>query len=47
MMQKENQILCLDGLEVVGIGLDIWMLIMIKNLFLQRKNNTGRTWMFM
>jgi hypothetical protein len=41
-MQKENQILCHDGLEVVGIGLGIWMHIMIKNLLLQRKNSIGR-----
>jgi hypothetical protein len=46
-MQKENQILCLDGLEVVGIGLGIWMRIMINSLYLRRKSSIGRMWMFM
>jgi hypothetical protein len=46
-MQKENQILCQDGLEVADIGLDIWMHIMISSLSLQKKNSTGKMWMFM
>jgi hypothetical protein len=46
-MQKENQILCQDGLEVAGIGLDIWMHIMINSLYHQKKSNIGRMWMFM
>jgi hypothetical protein len=41
-MRKENQILCQDGLEVVGIGLDIWMHITISSLWLQKKSNIGR-----
>jgi predicted ATPase len=41
-MQKENQILCQDGLEVADIGLDTWMLIMIKSLFLQKRSSIGR-----
>jgi hypothetical protein len=44
---EESQILCLDGLEVVGIGLDIWMRITIKSFYLRRKSNIGRMWMFM
>jgi hypothetical protein len=41
-MLKENQILCLDGLDLVDIGLDIWMHIMIKSLSLQKKSSIGR-----
>ena len=46
-MQKENQIQCQDGLDRVDIGLGIWMHIMIKSLYHQKKSNTGRMLMFM
>jgi hypothetical protein len=41
-MQKENQILCQDGLDLVDIGSDTWMPTMISSLSLQKKNNIGR-----
>jgi hypothetical protein len=41
-MQKESQIQCHDGLDQADIGLDIWMHIMIKSLFHQKKSNIGK-----